>query len=103
MWAFFCGDEWLGLTRQQTEQWWRALQDATWSRPTALRHAVLARALLREKQGTMRDFLTTQLAPKTLIDTLEDLIREQRLPAREARQIEEAVLQKMHGSSGLWV
>jgi hypothetical protein len=49
----------------------------------------------------MRDFLTVHLSPQTLLDALEDLIREQCLSAREAHALEEAVLAKTH-ATGLW-
>jgi hypothetical protein len=101
LFLLFC-DEWLGLSRQQTAQWWQALVDAQWSRPVALRGMILARAALGPQQGPMRRFLTEQLSPQTLIDALEDLIREGVLPAGTARRIEQAVLDRTH-ISGQWV
>jgi hypothetical protein len=100
-WTFLC-DEFFGLSRQQAEQWWHALQRARWSRPVALRGIILCRAALGERQGSLHHFVTENFTPSVLIHVLEDLIRERLLAPATARQIEEAVLAKTH-VSGLWV
>ena len=71
LWSFFCV-EFFGLSRQQTEQWWHALQRARWSRPVELRSVFLCRVALGPQQGTMRHFVTQNLSPAVLIDALED-------------------------------
>ena len=42
LWDLFC-TEWLRLSPQTTQQWWRALQRARWSRPVELRSVFLCR------------------------------------------------------------
>ena len=101
LWRLFCL-EWLQLPSSLTAQWWEALQRAHWSRPVALRSIIVCRAALSTGQGSTHHFVTTNVSPAVLIDSLEDLIKEQRLPPVVARQIEEAVLRKTH-RSGMWV
>jgi hypothetical protein len=100
-WTCFC-DECFGLSRQQTDQWWHALQQAQWSRPVALRGIILCRAALGRQQGTMHHFVTENLSPQVLIAALEDLIEERLLPPATARQIEERILGKVH-RTGVWL
>jgi len=90
------------LSRQDSARWWRALDAATWSRPTALRGIVVCRAALGPAQGSMRHFVRENLSPHALVNALEDLIQEGLLPPGMARAIEEAVLRKTH-MSGLWL
>jgi hypothetical protein len=101
LWDLFCREHLL-LSPQTTQQWWRALQRARWSRPVELRSVFLCRAALGTGQGSMRHFVTTNIAPAVLIGVLEDLIHEQVLPPATARAIEQAVLNKTH-KSGLWL
>ena len=100
-WTCLC-DECFCLSRQETQQWWTAMQRASTSRSVALRGIILCRAALGRQQGTMRHFVTENLTPQVLIAALEDLIEEGLLPPATARRIEDAVLKKTH-KSGLWL
>jgi hypothetical protein len=100
-WSAWC-HEFLCLSRQQTDAWWGALSRARWSRAVELRSVFLCRAALGQGQGSVRHFVTTNIAPPVLIAALEDLIHERLLDPATARQLEEAVLAKTH-KSGLWV
>ena len=100
-WVCFC-DECFGLSRQQTQQWWSALQQSQGRRPVALKGIIHCRAALGRQQGTMRHFVTENLSPQVLIAALEDLIAEGLLPPATGRRIEDGILRKVH-KSGVWL
>jgi hypothetical protein len=67
-----------------------------------LREIILCRSALGAVQGSVQYFVTRHVSPPVLVGALEDLVQERLLPPSEARQIEEAILQKTH-RSGVWL
>jgi len=98
IWREFC-EGWLKLSRTKSEDWWHALCAATWSRPVAVRSAMVYRTALHDGGPPLPALDNQTLSPAQLIGSLEDLIQEGRLGPLKARRIEEAVLQRtdVHG------
>src|SRR5215217_2996171 len=84
-WSVFCA-EFFGLSRQQIDQWWRALLAAHGRRAVALRESLRCREVLGAVQASSRQFMTTHVTPQVVVTVLEDLIEEGLLPPGAARR-----------------
>src|SRR5215472_7534940 len=100
LWGVFC-EEWLLLPRNKLEQWWQALTQARWSRAVELRSMVQCQnALATDWRQVMRLYEGT-MAPKALLEGLEDLIKEGVMAPLTARRIEDKVLAQTN-TEGRW-
>src|SRR5919205_2969556 len=64
-WRLLCR-EWLEMSREDAEQWWRALSTSQWSHAQELRGAVLGVEVLSPSVEDMRHFLERNWTPQRL-------------------------------------
>jgi hypothetical protein len=89
----FC-HEWLRLSGTKTDQFWKALAAAQWSRAVAMRSAVALRSALPHRLAALEHLARHNLSPDELIAVLEGLVTERLLAPKTARTIEDHVLER---------
>jgi hypothetical protein len=84
------------------EQFWAALRASRWSRACELRQLVQLHESIDSDYHQPLSLYMQKMGPQGLIDTLEDLVREEKMSPLAARRIEEQILQKTD-ARGLWL
>jgi hypothetical protein len=89
------------MSREDAEQWWRALSTSQWSHAQELHGVVLGVEVLSHSVEDMRHFLERNWTPQRLIYGLENLVQEKLLSRSDASRVEQRILDKC-GAAGTW-
>jgi hypothetical protein len=101
-WAWLC-QQYLGLPAHVTFAWWNALRKSAWTEAVMLHEAIVtydARPFKAQQPQAVIDAISAAVAPQRLIAITEDLVTQRLLIRRDARVIEQAVLDRVERHGG---
>jgi hypothetical protein len=98
LWREFC-QSWLHLSSHHTGRWWAAVCRSRWSRAVTVRSTIRGYEIVDTQLEQVWHLYHDILAPRALLELIEDLIRERIVARRETCAIADAILRQVdvHG------
>ena len=92
--------QWWQVPVRETQAFWQALAGAHFSVPREFRHKV---GLFGDGIGEPLHHIHENLAPAKVMEVLEALVVERRLPRAVASRVEDTILRTSVGKDGTWI